>query len=172
MNDGPLAPPGWYPRPGGGQRFWNGEQWGSGANGHADETPTLAYPAPSASVRYPTANQTLRYTPPGWYQNTNGQMQWWDGSTWGQVAQPTYVVHRAVTKSVGLAYLLWFFLGGFAVHRFYLRRAGSALVFLAVWWGGWASLSLGVGIFLVIAGAIWLFADLFLIPGMARTTPV
>jgi TM2 domain-containing membrane protein YozV len=172
MDDRPLAPPGWYPRPGGGQRFWNGEHWGSGVTAYPDATPTLAYSAQPGLVAYPAANQTVRYTAPGWYQNTAGQMQWWDGSAWGQVAQPTYIVHGAVTKSAGVAYLLWFFLGGFAAHRFYLRRTWSAVVFLAVWWGGWASIGIGVGILLLVAGAIWLFADLFLIPGMARTTPV
>ncbi len=99
-------------------------------------------------------------------------MQWWDGYTWGQMAQPAYIVQAPASKSAGTAYLLWFLLGGFAAHRFYLRRFVSAIIFLAVWWGGWATVSLGVGILLVAAGAIWLFADLFLIPGMARTTPV
>jgi uncharacterized RDD family membrane protein YckC len=25
--------------------------------------------------------------PPGWYPNSSGQMQWWDGSQWGQLQQ-------------------------------------------------------------------------------------
>ncbi|MHC4427257.1 MAG: TM2 domain-containing protein [Planctomycetota bacterium] len=31
------------------------------------------------------------------------------------------------TKSAPVAYLLWFFLGGFGAHRFYMGRTGSAL---------------------------------------------
>jgi uncharacterized Tic20 family protein len=27
--------------------------------------------------------------PPGWYADPNGQMRWWDGQQWGQVAAPT-----------------------------------------------------------------------------------
>jgi len=30
------------------------------------------------------------------------------------------------TKSAAVAYLLWFFLGGFGAHRFYMGRTGSA----------------------------------------------
>jgi len=139
-------------------------------------TPTAAYPTPTA---YPTPAVLVPYSAPGapspyvaagWYQNPQGYAQWWDGNAWGHVAQPTYAVQALVTKSIGAAYLLWFFLGGFAAHRFYLRRPLSAVIFLAVWWGGWATMVLGVGFFLVAAGVVWLIADLFLIPGIARTT--
>jgi hypothetical protein len=27
--------------------------------------------------------------PPGWYPNSEGQMQWWDGSAWGQLQEPS-----------------------------------------------------------------------------------
>ena len=172
MDDRPIAPPGWYPRPGGGQRYWNGERWNTGLAGHSDVTPTLAYPTRPGLVPYSPPPAPAQYRPPGWYPNVNGQMQWWDGNSWGQVAQPTYIVHGRLSKSAGIAYLLWFFLGGFAAHRFYLRRTWSAIIFLAVWWGGWATLGFGVGFFLVAAGAVWLLVDLFLIPGIARTTPV
>jgi TM2 domain-containing membrane protein YozV len=33
-------------------------------------------------------------------------------------------------KSKGVAYLLWFFLGIFSAHRFYLGKTGSAIVYL------------------------------------------
>ena len=170
MDDQPTAPPGWYPRPGGGQRFWNGERWNAGVTGNSVVPPAIAYPTQPGLVPYSAPSQPSQYRPPGWYQNNQGHMQWWDGFAWGQIAQPTYIAQRLVTKSAGIAYLLWFFLGGFAAHRFYLRRTLSAVIFLAVWWGGWATISFGFGIFLVAAGAVWLFADLFLIPGMARTT--
>ena len=32
---------------------------------------------------------------------------------------------EANKKSVGVAYLLWAFFGGFGAHRFYLGRSGS-----------------------------------------------
>jgi TM2 domain-containing membrane protein YozV len=53
-------------------------------------------------------------------------------------------------KSVGVAYVLWFFLGWAGVHRFYCNRTGSGLLWLfsfGVFFFGW-------------------FIDLFLIPGM------
>ncbi|MFL0105334.1 TM2 domain-containing protein [Tenacibaculum maritimum] len=33
-------------------------------------------------------------------------------------------------KSNGTAYVLWFFLGIFSAHRFYLGKTGSALIYL------------------------------------------
>ncbi len=36
------------------------------------------------------------------------------------------------TKSAAVAYLLWFFLGGFGAHRFYMGRTGSAFGMMAL----------------------------------------
>jgi len=33
-------------------------------------------------------------------------------------------------KSKGIAYLLWFFLGVFSAHRFYLKKYGTAILYL------------------------------------------
>ncbi|HEY3242135.1 MAG TPA: NINE protein [Phycisphaerae bacterium] len=55
-------------------------------------------------------------------------------------------------KSIGVAYVLWFFLGVLGIHRFYLNRVGTGVLWLLT--GG----LLGIG---------WL-VDLFLIPGMVR----
>ena len=33
-------------------------------------------------------------------------------------------------KSKGIAYLLWFFLGVFSAHRFYLGKTGSGILYL------------------------------------------
>lgn len=56
--------------------------------------------------------------------------------------------------SVAVAYLLWFFLGIFSAHRFYLGRPGTAI--------------LQIVSYLVIIGFIWWIVDGFLIPGMIR----
>ena len=69
--------------------------------------------------------------------------------------------YDAAKKSVGVAYLLWFFLGAFGVHRFYLGSWGIGILILAC--TGLAFVTFGLtglvsGIFMVI--------DLFLIPGM------
>jgi TM2 domain-containing membrane protein YozV len=57
-------------------------------------------------------------------------------------------------KNVVVAYLFWFFLGIFSAHRFYLGRPGTAI--------------LQILLYFVAIGFIWLFVDLFLIPGMVR----
>ena len=70
-------------------------------------------------------------------------------------------------KSVGVAYLLWFFTGGLGGHRFYLGRTGSAVAQLALTVFGWIGLlAAGAGLILLIPLGIWLLVDAFTIPGM------
>jgi TM2 domain-containing membrane protein YozV len=57
-------------------------------------------------------------------------------------------------KSIGVAYALWFFLGLFSAHRFYLDRPGSAI--------------LQIVLNCLLVGLIWVLIDAFLIPGMIR----
>ena len=56
--------------------------------------------------------------------------------------------------SVLVAYLLWFFLWPISAHRFYLGRAGSAV--------------LQILSYLILIGFVWLLIDAILIPGMVR----
>jgi len=76
------------------------------------------------------------------------------------------VRYQANAKSTALAYVLWFFLGGLGIHRFYLNRTGSGVAMLLLFIFGWATVAFVVGLFLLIPLGIWLFVDLFLIPGM------
>ncbi len=70
-----------------------------------------------------------------------------------------HMLFEANRKSVAATYLLWFFLGIFGAHRFYAgsKKTGIAqLILLVIPIVGWALL------------ALWLLADLFLIPGLVR----
>lgn len=69
-------------------------------------------------------------------------------------------------KSTGVAYLIWFFLGGLGGHRFYLGRTSSGVVMLVLWLVGVATAIIAVGFFLLIPLGIWVVVDAFLIPGM------
>lgn len=180
----PNAPAGWYPVTGGGKRFWNGHMWTTdivGAPSREAEfaaldpylspptSPTLVIP-PQAPTGYaaPTAPRRSS-TPPGWYPGPSGAMQWWDGAAWGPLTPPQTVTVRPA-KETGIAYLFWFLLGGIGAHRFYLGFTGSAVALLVLWCGGWLLSPLFIGVPMVIAGGIWLLVDLFLIPGLVRTT--
>ena len=68
------------------------------------------------------------------------------------------MVFESNRKSVGIAYLLWFLLGGFGVHRFYTgnTRSGVAQLLLLLSFVGWIVLF------------PWLLIDLVLIPGLVR----
>jgi TM2 domain-containing membrane protein YozV len=70
-------------------------------------------------------------------------------------------------KSTGVSYLLWFFLGGFGAHRFYLGRPISGVAQLALGLFGWIPLFVGW----MLLGAWWL-VDAFLIPKLVRTDNV
>lgn len=78
------------------------------------------------------------------------------------------MLYDANKKSLLIAYLLWWFLGAFGVHRFYLGRVASGIFMLLL------SVVSGV-LTLVLVGylglaliAAWWFVDAFLIPGMVR----
>ncbi len=68
------------------------------------------------------------------------------------------MVFEANRKSVGVAYLLWLFLGSFGAHRFYSGRTKSGLAQLV--------LLLSVVGWLVLIP--WLLIDLVLIPGIVH----
>lgn len=75
----------------------------------------------------------------------------------------TQLTFEANKKSTGAAYLLWFFLGGIGGHRFYLGETGTAITQLLLLLFGWIPFFIGWGVL-----GIWLFVDLFLIPGIIQ----
>ena len=68
------------------------------------------------------------------------------------------MLFEANRRSNLVAYLLWFFLGLFGAHNFYLRRTGVAITQLIL------SLIV-VGMFITIP---WVLVEAFLIPGWVR----
>ncbi|MER8434121.1 TM2 domain-containing protein [Mesorhizobium caraganae] len=88
-------------------------------------------------------------------------------STQEQILIEQRVINEA--KSAGVAYLLWFFLGGLGAHRFYLDRTGSAIGQLLLFiFGRMLMVAGGVGAILLVALGIWVLVDAFLIPGMIQ----
>ena len=69
-----------------------------------------------------------------------------------------HLIFEAHRKSAGATYLLWFFLGFFGAHRFYLGRTRSAIV----------QLLMCLSIIGIIPLAFWWLIDAFLIPDMVR----
>ncbi|BCJ27398.1 TM2 domain-containing protein [Actinocatenispora sera] len=75
-----------------------------------------------------------------------------DQATQTPQATPSAAPATAGTKSVGVAYLLWFFFGFLGVHQFYLGKTGRGVSYIFTL--GW------VGIGLLI--------DLFTLPSQVR----
>ena len=73
-------------------------------------------------------------------------------------------------KSTGVAYLLWFFVGGLSVHRFYLGFSTSGAIQASLLPIGYAMMIAGTlaGALPLLASALWVLADAFMIPGLAR----
>ena len=72
-------------------------------------------------------------------------------------------------KSAGVAYLLWFFLGGAGAHRFYMGLTGSAIGQLALSVLGWTTIWFGLGFVFLGALGVWLLIDLFTLGGKVKT---
>jgi TM2 domain-containing membrane protein YozV len=56
--------------------------------------------------------------------------------------------------------LLWFFVGHFGAHRFYLGHVNTAVIMLVLYLIGWATICLVVGWFALVAVWIWWIVDL------------
>jgi TM2 domain-containing membrane protein YozV len=68
------------------------------------------------------------------------------------------MLFEANKKSALVAYILWFFLGLFGGHNFYLKRTGVAV----------AQLILTLTLVGMVITVIWVLVDAFLIPGWVR----
>lgn len=75
---------------------------------------------------------------------------------------------EANRKSALLAYVLWFFLGFFGVHRFYLGRIGSGIGMLVLHALSWATVWILIGYVGFAILGLWWVIDALLIPGMTR----
>ena len=73
-------------------------------------------------------------------------------------------------KSLGTAYVLWFFFGGVSAHRFYLGFQISAVLQASLMPVSYALLLSGSASFFytMCAAGLWLLADLALMPGMQQ----
>jgi TM2 domain-containing membrane protein YozV len=76
--------------------------------------------------------------------------------------------YDANKKSGVVAYLLWFFVGMFGGHRFYLGSTGPAIAQLVITIVSILLTFVLVGIFGLIGVGIWVLIDAFLIPGMLQ----
>lgn len=68
------------------------------------------------------------------------------------------MLYEANKKTAVVAYLLWFFLGWFGAHNFYLGRIGVAV----------AQLILTITVIGFVVTFFWVIVDAFLIPGWIR----
>ena len=72
----------------------------------------------------------------------------------------------APQKSVGMAYLLWFFLGVLGAHQFYLGRTGRAVSYIFTF--GWLGIGLLIDLFgpqLTVACSTGIAASIVLLIG-------
>lgn len=75
----------------------------------------------------------------------------------------TQLQYDAQKKSIAAAYVLWFFLGYFGAHRFYLGNVNSGLIQFALLALGWIP---GFAGWFILA--IWWLIDAFVLPGLTE----
>lgn len=75
---------------------------------------------------------------------------------------------EANRSSVLVAYIIWFFLGFFGLHRMYCGRWLSGLLMLALHGFSWLTWYIGIGIIGFGILGLWWLIDALLIPGMVR----
>ncbi|USY27136.1 TM2 domain-containing protein [Alcaligenes sp. 1735tsa3] len=78
------------------------------------------------------------------------------------------MLYDANKKSLGVTYLLWFFLGTLGGHRFYMDKTGSAIAILVLTILGALLSVMGVGLIMLGVALVWVLVDAFLIPGWVR----
>ena len=71
-------------------------------------------------------------------------------------------------KSIALAYILWLIFGQIGVHRFYTGRVATGIMQLLLGVTGWATQWILIGYIPLSILWLWMFIDIFLIPGMCR----
>jgi TM2 domain-containing membrane protein YozV len=76
------------------------------------------------------------------------------------------LMYDAHKKSALVAYLLWWFLGYFGAHRFYLGATVSGVIMLVLFLVSLCLTLAYVGLIGILAVAIWWIVDAILIPGM------
>jgi TM2 domain-containing membrane protein YozV len=81
------------------------------------------------------------------------------------------IATQTQSRSLVIAYLLWFFLGGFGVHRFYLGHTRTGLYMLGLCILSAILSIVVVGVLGYIALGIWWLVDAFLMPSLLRTAP-
>jgi TM2 domain-containing membrane protein YozV len=139
------------------------------------DSPDQTNPHPSASQQTPLGSGELTTGPNRDRGRPGDPIVSQEGAS-----VPEYTLHpsadaRAIMrydankKSVGIAYLLWFFFGALGAHRFYLRRTGSAVAMLLIFLVS-LPLTLAAVVFIGLAVVgVCAFVDLFLIPAIARS---
>ncbi|SMG19086.1 TM2 domain-containing protein [Paenibacillus aquistagni] len=66
-------------------------------------------------------------------------------------------------KNMGIAYVLWFFLGGFGGHRFYMGKTGSGVAQLLLMLASTLLTILLIGVVGFIALGLWVLIDAFFV---------
>lgn len=131
--------------------------------------------AQGAYGQYPQGGHPQGYAQPGYAQGPYGQpygQQQYYPAPYGHPMAGTdaqrMMLYDANKKSAMVAYALWFFLGMFGAHRFYLDRSGSAAAQLLITIVSCFLMVLIIGFFSLFAVGVWVLVDAFLIPDWVR----
>lgn len=80
----------------------------------------------------------------------------------------TVMMYDAAKKSLPVSYILWWFLGTFGAHRFYMGRTNSAIAMLVITLVSIPLTLVVIGFLGFMVVGVWWLVDAFLIPGIVR----
>lgn len=92
------------------------------------------------------------------------------GGSGGRANRQNFMWGDPESRNLAIAYLLWFVIGQASMHRFYCGQKESAWMQVGLFVGSLVILFIfpPLGMVGLVVWFIWLFVDLFLIPGMLR----
>lgn len=129
---------------------------GSPAAAAPPPPPPIVYqPAPLVRQQQPVRQPEVVYHPTNSRSSSNSDV--------GKV-----MMYESNKKSVGVAYLLWFFFGMLGAHRFYIGETGTGTAILLITICSIFLKFVLIGFVTIFISVTWVFVDLFLIPSLVK----
>ena len=114
--------------------------------------------------------EQIRAAAQSYSSGTASSQQSYAGARSGGRARTSYFFGDPASRSLGIAYLIWFVIGQTGLHRAYCGNKDSAIIQVSLLVVSVVCLFIfpPIGLIGLVAWMCWLIGDLFMMPGMLR----